>query len=344
VPSADVGASNVTCSTPCSACTGKCSAGRCYETIVVSKTPIVNNVSTGDSTSLYWVSTAPDAGLPAYTVWRADKTTGSTALLASSTVIANGILLWPVAGAGLAGTFYTTVNAQGEVVAASPGGTRLLSTVDGGLVGGLTVSAAGLIAAVGVSGQPTVKLLRLPLDGGEATTLYSEGVSPLYGTSGRVTSFGAGLAWLTETPDASAVLLTGTIDAGAPLTLAANAPAINSVALFAMDASHVYWSPAATSPTGPMTVYRAPLGGGTPEPFVTADAIDSIAVDGTDFYWAATTITGTGPNRFSHAVLRTPTASAGGARTLLSCAAANVSIDDQSIYLTTGGSITRTPK
>jgi hypothetical protein len=121
-------------------------------------------------------------------------------------------------------------------------------------------------------------------------------------------------------------------------------PSVSSVGLFAMDARYVYWSPPRTSPRGPMTISRVPLGGGTPEPFVTADVISSVAVDGTDFYWAATTVTGTGRNRFSFAILRTSTAAVGGAQTLLSCAGSNVSFDDHYIYLTSSGSITRTPE
>ncbi len=93
--------------------------------------------------------------------------------------------LWPVAGEGLAGAFFTTIDAQGQVVAASPGGPRLLPTVDGGRVSGLTVTAAGLIAAVGVRNQPTVELLRLAADGGAATPHVSIDDHCIYLTSSR---------------------------------------------------------------------------------------------------------------------------------------------------------------
>jgi len=342
---ADGSVTEPTCGTPCSStCTGSCLAGRCYDT-VVSGARIVNNISTIDSTSLYWLGVGLDGGVSGYTIRAANKLTGASSVLASSTSMPQypEVAVEPVAGQSLNGTFFTTTdtasNAGTPVFAASGSGTRLVygPGPDAGYVSDLSVSVAGLLATVDARDDLSTALLRLSFDGGAPATLYSFNYPKVGVRSGLVTSSGEALAWILEPPDAQAAIMTGSLDGGASLTAIAEVSSVNAIGFFGMDAHHVYWSPARTA-AGITTIFRAPVGGGTSETFLTADNFISIAVDASDFYWTQ------GTNNATWSVRRTSSLNVGAAQTILACVGSSVSVDSQYIYLTNTDTILRTTK
>jgi hypothetical protein len=161
-------------------------------------------------------------------------------------------------------------------------------------------------------------VMKVPLAGGNPTTLASRQDDPPYGIAVDVTS----VYWTNTTAGSvMSVALAG----GKPTTLASGQSAPRDIAV---DATSVYW----TNSTSPGSVMSVPLAGGKPTTLASGQVIPyGIAVDATSVYWTTHGLLAVGDGT----VMKVPLA--GGALTTLASGQLGpygIVVDATSVYWT----------